>query len=152
MREGDVDKILNLCRKNILFYQYHPPLATRESIIEDMFSLPPGKENRDKFYLGIYEGDSLVAVIDFIVDYPKTGVIYIGFFMMDISYQRKGIATKMIGEMVDYFKECGFKKIELAVDEGNKQSESFWQKNHFIKTGEKFKNSFSAYLPMERKI
>ena len=87
-----------------------------------------------------------------IVDYPKTGVIYIGFFMMDISYQRKGIATKMIGEMVDYFKECGFKKIELAVDEGNKQSESFWQKNHFIKTGEKFKNSFSAYLPMERKI
>lgn len=152
LSKGDTDKILNLCSKNILFYEYHPPFPNNKSIIEDMFALPTGKEYRDKFYLGIYEGDFLVAVIDLIVDYPKSGVVYIGFFMMDISYQKKGIATKIISEMVDYFKESGFIKIELAVDEGNKQSESFWLKNSFVKTGKKIKNNFSAYLPMERMI
>lgn len=27
LNEGDVDKILDLCSKNILFYQYHPQLV-----------------------------------------------------------------------------------------------------------------------------
>lgn len=40
---GDVDKILALCAENEQFYRYHPPLATRESVLEDMTALPPGK-------------------------------------------------------------------------------------------------------------
>ena len=34
--ERDVDAILALCEGNRLFYQYHPPMATRESILADM--------------------------------------------------------------------------------------------------------------------
>ncbi len=30
---GDVDKILALCAENEQFYRYHPPLATRESVL-----------------------------------------------------------------------------------------------------------------------
>ena len=37
---GDVDKILALCAENEQFYRYHPPLATRESVLEDMTALP----------------------------------------------------------------------------------------------------------------
>ena len=33
---GDVDKILALCAENEQFYRYHPPLATRESVLEDL--------------------------------------------------------------------------------------------------------------------
>ena len=36
---GDVDKILALCAENEQFYRYHPPLATRESVLEDMTAL-----------------------------------------------------------------------------------------------------------------
>lgn len=32
------------------------------------------------------------------------------------------------------------------------QSEAFWAKNGFIKTGEVYPNDHSAYLPMERLI
>ncbi len=43
---GDVDKILALCAENEQFYRYHPPLATRESVLEDMTALPPGNARR----------------------------------------------------------------------------------------------------------
>lgn len=41
--ERDVDAILALCEGNSLFYQYHPPIATRESILADMTALPPNQ-------------------------------------------------------------------------------------------------------------
>lgn len=147
--EEDVDGVLELCVKNVLFYRYHPPLATRESILEDMAALPPRKEDGDKFYIGFYDGDLLVAVMDLILDYPQCGTAYIGFFMVDMFFQGKGIGTDIISDVAGYLKECGFKKIRLAVDEGNPQSEAFWRKNRFVKTGERCLDGEAVYLPME---
>ena len=78
---GDVDKILALCAENEQFYRYHPPLATRESVLEDLSALPPGKNAADKHYLGFFDGKTLVAVLDLILDYPQEGTAYLGFFM-----------------------------------------------------------------------
>ena len=61
---GDIDKILALCAENEQFYRYHPPLATRESVLEDMTALPPGKCAADKHYLGFFDRETLVAVLD----------------------------------------------------------------------------------------
>lgn len=148
----DTDCILTLCVKNELFYQYHPPLADRESILEDMTALPPGKTEGDKFYVGFYREDKLVAVLDLILDYPQTHTAYIGFFMMDVSCQGQGIGSCIIEDIAVCLNKEGFEKIRLAVDEGNPQSECFWQKNLFVKTGERIPNDFSAYLPMEREL
>lgn len=41
--QRDVDSIYALCRENTVFYQYHPPFVTRESILKDMTALPPEK-------------------------------------------------------------------------------------------------------------
>ena len=43
LHENDVDMIYDLSCENKLFYQYHPPFVTKESILEDMSTLPPGK-------------------------------------------------------------------------------------------------------------
>lgn len=150
--EMDADQVLDLCVGNPLFYEYHPPLATKESILEDMSALPPNKESCDKYYVGYYDADSLVAVVDIVLDYPQIKVAYVGFFMVDISYQGKNVGTSIVEEMVSYLKELGFEKIRLAIDEGNPQSESFWVKNGFQKTGERSASDFSAYLPMEREL
>lgn len=150
--EADADRIWKLCMGNPLFYEYHPPLPTRESILEDMSALPPHKEYSDKYYVGFYDAGLLTAVMDLILDYPQPKVAFIGFFMVDISRQGKKIGTYIIREMADYLKKTGFAKIRLAVDEGNPQSEAFWEKNHFQKTGERYPNDFSAYLPMEREL
>lgn len=103
-------------------------------------------------YVGCYDAESLVAVADLCLDYPQTKVVYVGFFMVNALYQRKNIGTFIIEEMCCRFKELGFETVRLAIDEGNPQSEAFWIKNGFFKTGERCPNDFSAYLPMERKL
>ena len=62
----DVDIIYDLCSKNKLFYEFHQPFVTRESILDDRNALPPGKSKEDKAYIGLFDGDMLVAVMDLI--------------------------------------------------------------------------------------
>lgn len=147
---NDLIIILELCSKNEIYYKYHPHFATNESIIEDMKVLPPSKEGKDKFYIGYFEKGKLIAIMDLILGYPQDRIAYISFFMMSIEFQKKGIGTSIIEECLRYLSNIGFEKIRLAIDKGNPQSEFFWTKNNFIKTGEEYPNDISTYIPMER--
>ena len=55
--QSDINIILDLSMKNDIFYSYHQPFVTKESIIYDMEALPPQKEYTDKFYIGFFEGN-----------------------------------------------------------------------------------------------
>lgn len=110
---GDVDKILALCAENEQFYRYHPPLATRESVLEDMTALPPGKCAADKHYLGFFDRETLVAVLDLILDYPQEGTAYLGFFMTKKATQGRGIGSALIGELLDELRKASCKKCAL---------------------------------------
>ena len=147
---ADVDEILALCAWNEQFYRYHPPLATEESILEDMTALPPGKCEEDKHYLGFFGGETLVAVLDLIEHYPQGDTAYIGFFMTKKERQGRGLGTALIGELLDELRREKFRKVRLAIDRGNPQSRAFWEKNGFALTGEEFPHDDSTYLPMER--
>lgn len=150
--QSDINIILDLSMKNDIFYRYHQPFVTKESIIYDMEALPPQKEYTDKFYIGFFEGVKLIAIMDIILDYPKEGTVFIGLFMTNIKYQGKGIGTMIIEECLSYMNYIGFKNCRLCIDKGNPQSEAFWIKNKFIKTGEEYPNDFSTYIPMERAL
>lgn len=140
---NDVQMIYDLSCKNHIFYQYHPPFVTKESILEDMEALPPGKNYDDKFYVGFFEKENLVAIMDLILAYPEKEIAFIGFFMTNIQYQNKGISSEIISEIVTYLKSSGYKKIRLGVDKGNPQSYSFWSRNNFKTIGE------NEYILME---
>lgn len=150
LSEEDADDIFALCSQNELFYEFHPPFVTKESILEDQAALPPGKEEKDKVYVGFFESKRLVAVLDLILDYPQRQVAYIGFFMVERKFQGKEIGSSIIRDCTEYLRSLGYEKIRLAIDRGNPQSEAFWTKNRFEKTGEEIPNDFSVYLPMER--
>ena len=149
---ADVDEILALCTGNEQFYHYHPPLATRESILEDMTALPSGKCAEEKHYLGFFDGETLAAVLDLIERYPQDDTAYVGFFMTKKERQGRGLGTALIGELLDELRQNKFRKVRLAVDRGNPQSRAFWGKNGFALTGEEFPHNDSAYLPMERAL
>lgn len=149
---SDADAILTLCAENEQFYRYHPPLATRESILEDMTALPPEKCAEDKHYLGFFDRETLVAVLDLIERYPQDDTAYIGFFMTKKERQGYGLGSTFIGELMDELRRERFRKVRLAVDRGNPQSKAFWEKNGFALMGEEFPHGDSAYLPMERAL
>lgn len=143
LNAADIDMIYALCSKNEIFYQYHPPFVTKEHIAEDMHALAPGKNDSDKFFVGFFEDDTLVAVLDLVLDYPEKGVAFIGFFMMNLQYQNRGVGSGIITECAQYLKRIGFNKIRLGVDKNNPQSNAFWKRNGFLTVGE------AQYIIME---
>ena len=126
----DIGLIYDLCRRNVIFYQYHPPLVTRESITEDMHALPPNKEAKDKYYIGFFENETLAAIMDLILGYPARDIAFIGLFMVNMEYQGKGVGSRIIAECVKYLQTSGFNKIRLGVDS------AFWKKNGFAAVSE----------------
>lgn len=149
---SDVNTVLELCSKNTLYYQYCPPLITKEGVIQDMEVLPPGKTKSDKYYFGYFENDVLIAVLDLITGYPNESTAYIGLFMLDIKVQGQGIGTKIIEELCEYLKNTGFQRVELAWVKGNLQSEKFWIKNNFNDIGERSSNAAEHVIVAEREL
>ncbi|VJY24321.1 GNAT family acetyltransferase [Streptococcus pneumoniae] len=72
-----------------------------------MLCLPEGKAKADKFFVGFWNGFwngfDLVAVMDFVYAYPDEETVFIGLFMVDQAYQRKGIGSHIVTEALAYF-------------------------------------------------
>ena len=60
--ESDVDKILEVCQQNTLFYEYTEARPTSEQIQDDMKLTPPGIDLSAKYFFGFFADQDLVAV------------------------------------------------------------------------------------------
>lgn len=152
IEENDIDKVYNLCKSNPIYYKYCPPNVSDESIKEDMYALPKNKTLEDKFYVGIYDTNNLIGVLDLILDYPNYDSTFIGFFMISKEYQGKGIGTSLITDLLGYLKSIGYIEVNIAYAKGNEESESFWLKNGFEKTGQEIEKDMYTAVKMKRKL
>ena len=131
MNDSDADEILNLCLQNDQYYRYCGKQPSKEQILHDLHITPPDTSAEAKYFVGFYDGDVLVAVMDLIDGYPEKGIAWIGFFMMNATYQGRGVGTSIISEVSSYLKAIGMVSIRLGIDKGNPQSTHFWKKNGF---------------------
>ena len=152
LTDADVSAVYALCKENPLYYQYCPPFVTEDSIRADMAALPPCKTMEDKYYLGFYDGEALLAVIDLILGFPKEETAFVGFFMMNRQFQGKGSGTKLMSEVYEYLKEAGFQLVRLCFAKGNPQSEHFWLKNGFMPTGVEAQNEGYTAVVLQKKL
>lgn len=129
--KGDIPLIYDLCKNNPQYYRYFGNPLTMELIEEDLVIAPPGIPLEQKYYIGFWDNDTLVAVMDLIDGYPAEDCAFIGFFMMNRSFQGRGIGSKIITEVLSYLKSIGFLRCRLGIDKGNPQSTHFWKKNGF---------------------
>lgn len=150
--KDDISDVYNLCTKNTLYYDYCPPFVTTESIEADMAALPPGKSKDDKFYLGYYDKDKLIAVMDLILGFPDEDTAYIGFFMMSVDVQGKGVGSAIISELSRFTCRQGFSNIQLGWVKGNPQAEHFWHKNGFFETGKLYEMDDYTVVEARRSI
>nr|WP_297864614.1 GNAT family N-acetyltransferase [uncultured Acetatifactor sp.] len=148
----DIDKIYALAVENSMFYQYCPPDVTRESILADMKALPPRMTYDDKYYIGYFDEEKLVAVMDLILGYPNEETAFIGLFMMDKGSQGQGIGSAIVEECFAFLGSRGYRFIRLGFAKGNPQSEAFWRKNGFAGTGVEVDNGNYIVVVMERPL
>ena len=146
----DVDCIYELSAENPMYYEYCPPFVTKESILADMKALPPGMTYKDKFYIGFFQNEKLVAVMDLILHYPDAHTAFIGLFMVSGAAQGKGIGSGIVNECFRYIGSQGYHFIRLGYVKGNLQSESFWKKNGFEETGTECDNGSYTIVVMQR--
>ena len=132
MDDSDADSILELCRGNTQYYLYCQAEPSKEQILNDLHITPPGIDPSDKYYVGFYQGNTLVAVMDLIDGYPGPDTAFIGFFMMRKEFQGNQVGSAIIQETAAYLKTLGMTAIQLGIDKGNPQSTHFWKKNGFV--------------------
>ena len=151
LTEKDILSILSLYESNPLYFQYCPPKPNLASVKEDMLRLPEGKAKADKFYVGFWNNSKLVAVMDFVYAYPDEETVFIGLFMVDQAYQRKGIGSQIVTEALAYFTK-NFRKARLAYVKGNPQSRHFWEKQGFKPIGCKVKQELYTVVIVEQSL
>ena len=144
--DSDADEILDLCRGNVQYYQYCEAEATREQIMSDLHIAPPGVETENKYYLGFYDENGLLAVMDLIDGFPEESMPFIGFFMMNIAAQGKGVGSSIIRELTACLKDAGKSAVRLGIDKENPQSKAFWKKNGFRVIKEVDKGTWTVLL------
>lgn len=149
---ADIDDVYALASKNELFYKYCPPFVSKDSILSDMEALPPNRTHDDKYYIGFWKDNHLVAVMDLITNHPNPASILIGFFMVDQSFQGIGIGSSIIRDLLAYTKNLGYVFARLGYVKGNPQSKAFWHKNGFYETGEEYQTQGYTVVVMEKSL
>ena len=135
LKEQDIENIYNICKNNKTYYKYYKQEPTFENIKEIFIALPPKVTMKDKYFLGIYENNKLIGILDLITNFPAKNSVYIGLFMLDINLQNKGIGSVIINKLCIFLKKRKFNNIELAYIEDNVQARNFWLKNNFLFKG-----------------
>lgn len=135
LTEADLEQVLALYQTNPLYFEHFPPLPSLESLANDLVDCPPGKELSDKFFLGFWDKNDLIAVLDLIAGYPTADTAYLGLFMVDANRSGQGLGSRIMAELLSQLTP-NFKKVRLGYVETNPQSSRFWTKVGFYPTGE----------------
>ena len=99
LTESDIPAILSLIKTNPQYEKACGVSASEVSIREDLTLLPPGKTAADKFFLGFFQEEELIALADLILAYPDPETAYLGLFMVKGNRSKKGIGTSLFGEL-----------------------------------------------------
>lgn len=150
--ENDIQSVYELQLGNPLYYKFCPPFPSVDEVKKAMLALPPNKEYKDKHYIGFFEGDELIAVMDLITSYPDCDSVFIGFFMMKKDKSGKGIGSSIIEATLEKLKMSGFKRCRLGYMKGNMQSRAFWHKCGFLETGIETENGQGLMVVLEKNI
>ena len=150
LTEADIPDILDLYSGNTEYFMHCPPSPNRETVKEDMVALPPKKEAADKYFIGIFDDNFLVAVIDLIDRYPDNRTAFIGLLMVSKSYQRKGIGTYITKALSQTLVAEGYSRIKLGYVKTNLSARSFWLKQGFQPTGAESVREYYTVIEAEK--
>jgi ribosomal protein S18 acetylase RimI-like enzyme len=140
--EENLDLVFPVLESNEYFYsrtQHHP--VTKEELAADIYALPPNTSLSQKHFIAFFEKESAdcFAVLDIVEGYPDAKTVYLGFFILKVSSQNKGLGASILRTLSVLAIQNGFTRIELGCYEENEIGYKFWLRMGFsvIRTSER---------------
>lgn len=131
LTDADVPMLYAWMLRNDQYFKYCGGSTTPEHVRQDLTLCPPGTTPAQKHYVGFFDADTLVAVMDLIDGYPDADTAFIGFFMMNKNLQGQGTGTAIVRDVLAALHALGYTAVRLGIDKENPQSNHFWRKNGF---------------------
>lgn len=149
---SDVPRVLALYSGNPEYFRHCPPSPSRETIQDDMSVLPQGKKANDKYFIGLFEGNSIIAVMDLIDRYPDDETAFIGLLMVAKDLQGHGVGTFIVNALSEALKAKHYKRIRLGYIKTNRSAQSFWLKQGFYPTGAESAREHYTVIEAEKNL
>lgn len=131
LTDADVPMLYAWMLRNDQYFRYCGGSTTPERVRQDLTLCPPGTTPAQKHYVGFFDADTLVAVMDLIDGYPDADTAFIGFFMMNKDLQGQGTGTAIVRDALAALRALGYTAVRLGIDKENPQANHFWRKNGF---------------------
>lgn len=147
-----LQELYDFCKANKTYYRYMRMEPTMENLSEVFSTLPPNKDIEDKFFMGIYDDERLVEILDIVRGWPKEDIAYIGWFMVNKDIQGKGIGREIIDKVIEVLRNVGFCAVMLGCIKDNVEAYRFWTKNGFEKTGKETDTGDYIILEMKKEL
>lgn len=105
-------------------FQDHP--VTRREAIQDVDDVPLNATPDQKAYLGVFDGDELVLIVDLIIDYPLPSLVWLGLWMpaKTLTTQRQ---ADLYQSLVRTLQAADAVQLQLSVFMGDRTAPQFWQ-------------------------
>ena len=129
--EADISDVYNLCRSNRRYYRNLRERPSKQRLTEVISELPEGTDASQKHFVGFYDGEELVALLDLITGYPERDDAFIGWFMVDADRHRKGVGSQIFADARAAMKAQGFDFLTLECPVDNGDAIAFWESQGF---------------------
>ena len=129
--QSDISDVYDLCKSNQKYYAYTNSAPTVESLTQIISRVPEGAGENDKHFVGFYDKDRLVAVLDLITGYPERDDAFIGWFMVDGQLHRQGIGSQIFADVRAAMAGQGYDYLALSCEKENGEACAFWKAQGF---------------------
>lgn len=133
LEEEDIEDILALFKACPDYFKLVGDLNVDQSTVENfLYALPPGKEDEDKFSIGIYLGSQLVGAIDLVKGFPESDVWMIGLVLLHPDYRGIGLGTALHEYIVEVAEMEEANKLRVGVLLENNDKIKYWEKLGYL--------------------
>ena len=139
--EADISDVFNLSRSNNHYYHTINEKPSRKRLTEVISELPDGASDTQKHFVGFYDKDGLIAVLDLITGYPEKDDAFIGWFMVDASRHRQGIGSQLFADIRAAMKAQGYDHLSLKCNALSEEAITFWENQGFKKDNNESDNN-----------
>ena len=144
---ADISDVYELCKSNQKYYACVNDAPTVESLTAIISRIPEGADAEDKHFVGFYDGERLVCILDLITGYPEKNDAFIGWFMVEGTLQHQGIGSRIFADIRAAMAGQGYDYLSLSCEQENEEAIAFWQAQGFRATGQN-----SGHIDFAREI